>query len=51
MRKKNYKVILKLTKEEARLAVSAMIEFRNRCLAQGKPTEDLDELILKLCRA
>ena len=51
MKRKNYQVILRLSMEEAKLAVSAMIDFRNRCLAQGKPTEDLDELILKLCKA
>ena len=48
MRKNNQKVIVRLTREEARLARDAIIGFRNRIIKEGGPVEDLDELLKKL---
>ena len=36
---------------EYRLAVVAMNSFRNHLLQAGKPTEDVDALLLKLLKA
>ena len=42
------KVKLTLTPGEMRIMRKIMILFRNAVLAEGKPTEDVDRLILKL---
>ncbi len=47
--KKSEKRIVELTSEEVRLLRYALIRFRNKCLQAGKPTEDIDELLLKTC--
>ena len=49
-RKKPERYRLKLTKEEARLLIDAMIYFRNQAAREGLPTEDINELIIKLTR-
>ena len=36
---------------EHRLAVAGMNHFRNRLIQTGKPTEDVDALLLKLLKA
>ena len=36
---------------EHRLVVAGMKSFRNRLIHTGKPTEDVDALLLKLLRA
>ena len=41
---------LAFTPEELRLATYAMLRFRNKLLAQGKPTEDLDELLRRIMK-
>lgn len=35
---------------EARLAKYALLWFRNRLIAEGKPTEDVNELLIKLMK-
>lgn len=45
-RKKKYYVAL--SDRELRLAKYALLQFRNKLLAEGKPTEDVNELLLKL---
>ena len=40
--------ILELSSFELRLLRYAMVRFRNRALSEGKPTEDIDRLLLKL---
>ena len=47
-RHKTPKVYPVLTKAELRLAVEAMIRFRNKVIAENGPTEDIDALLLKL---
>ena len=42
------KVKLKLDNFECNLLINGMNEFRNMLLAEDLPTEDVDELLLKL---
>ena len=44
------KVMLEVTPAELRIIRKVMLVFRNRVLAEGKPAEDIDRVILKLCR-
>lgn len=44
------KRIVELNPEELRLAKYALLEFRNELVAQGKPTEDVNELLLKIMK-
>ena len=44
------KIKIKVDDFELRLLVRALVECRNALLAEDKPTEDLDELLLRLCR-
>lgn len=47
-RRKNDKRIVELNPEELRLAKYALLGFRNKLVAQGKPTEDINALLLKI---
>ena len=49
-RRKNDKRIVELNPEELRLAKRALLEFRNKLIAEGKPTEDVNELLLKIMK-
>lgn len=49
MYKKKYRIIL--TQFEQRLLVRALAEFRSQLLGGGKPTEDINDLILKVIDA
>ncbi|MBR2875605.1 MAG: hypothetical protein IKC01_00530 [Clostridia bacterium] len=42
------KIKVKFTNFECNLLINGMNEFRNMLLAEGLPTEDVDELLLKL---
>ena len=42
------KIKLKLDSFECNLLINGMNEFRNMLLAEDLPTEDVDELLLKL---
>ena len=42
------KVKIKFTDFECNLLINGMNEFRNLLLAEGLPTEDVDELLLKI---
>ena len=44
----NKKTKLKLTDFECNLLIYGMNEFRNMLLSNGIPTEDVDELLLKI---
>lgn len=44
----NKKTKLKLTDFEGNLLINGMNEFRNMLLSDGIPTEDVDELLLKI---
>ena len=49
-RRKNDKRIVELNPEELRLAKYALLGFRNKLVAQGKPTEDVNALLLKIMK-
>ena len=42
--------ILVLCADERRLLTAAMLSFRNKLLASGKPTEDVNELLIRLMK-
>lgn len=44
---KEKKVKMKFTYFECNLLINGIFEWRNMLLADGEPTEDVDELILK----
>ena len=45
------KVVVTLDDFEQRLMVSGLAEFRNDLIREDKPTEDVDDLILKVIDA
>ena len=45
------KVNIRLSRVDARILFRIMIWFRNELLAQDKPVEDVDSVILKLGKA
>ena len=49
-RRKKDKRMVELNPEELRLAKHALLEFRNKLIAEGKPTEDVNELLLKIMK-
>lgn len=42
--------VLVLCAGDRRLLVTAMLAFRNKLLAGGKPTEDINELLIRLMK-
>lgn len=44
----NKEIKLKLTDFECNLLINGMNEFRNMLLSDGIPTEDVDELLIKI---
>ena len=42
--------VLELCAGERRLLTAAMLAFRNKLLAGGKPTEDVNELLIRLMK-
>ena len=46
--KKKNQVRLELTADEMRILWKIMLWFRNKVLAEGGPTEDIEDLIVKL---
>lgn len=44
------KIILEPTSAERRLLTNAMLAFRNKLLAGGKPPEDVNELLIRLMK-
>ena len=44
--KKSQKRIVELSPAEARLLRHALMQFRNKVLNAGKPTEDIESLLL-----
>ncbi len=49
-RRKAEKRMVELSPNEARLMWEALLAFRNKLLSAGKPTEDVNELIIKVMR-
>ena len=50
LHRKAEKRIVELSPDEARLLRGALLAFRNKLLSAGKPTEDVNELIIKVMR-
>lgn len=48
--KKAPKRIVELSPAETRLLRHALMQFRNKALHAGKPTEDIDELLVRVVR-
>ena len=49
-RKKQQKRIVELNRSEVRLMLTALMHFRNKVTQAGKPTEDINELILMIAK-
>ena len=49
-RRKAEKRMVELSPNEARLMREALFAFRNKLLSAGKPTEDVNELIIKVMK-
>ena len=49
-RKKQEKRIVELNASEVRLLLKALMNFRNKVMNAGKPTEDINELILMITK-
>ena len=49
-RRKAEKRMVELSPDEARLRREALLAFRNKLLTAGKPTEDVNELIIKVMK-
>lgn len=50
IRRKAEKRMVELSPDEARLLREALLAFRNKLLSAGKPTEDVNELIIKVMK-
>lgn len=48
--KKRVRRVLELNYKEVQLARYALMHFRNKLLEEGKPTEDVAELLLKIMK-
>lgn len=48
--KKEQKVVVALSPREVRLMRMALLNFRNKAVKAGKPTEDINELILRIMK-
>lgn len=44
------KIKIKVTEFEERLIIRALCEWRNTLIREGKPTEDITELLVRLCK-
>ncbi|MBQ5959602.1 MAG: hypothetical protein IJL53_02935 [Firmicutes bacterium] len=49
-KKKPKKYVVKFTPDEVRLLLTALLWFRNKVVRAGKPTEDINELILMITK-
>ena len=49
-RKRPEKYRVKLTREEKRVLRQAMVDYRNLLIQERKPTEDVDRILIRLCR-
>lgn len=49
-KKKKDKYYVELNPAEVKILVTALMNFRNKCLALGKPTEDINDLLLMVIK-
>ena len=50
MRRKKKYYYVNLTKEELKILREGMIWFRNQVIREGGPTEDIDELLIRIMK-
>jgi len=50
MRRKVQKVWVELNSRERKLLIDGMMRFRNKVIRAGGPTEDIDELLLRIIK-
>ena len=50
MRRKKKYVYVNLTREELKILRAGMLWFRNQVISQGGPTEDIDEILLRIMK-
>lgn len=49
-RRKKNKVYVELNPAEVKLLINALVNFRNKCMELGKPTEDINDLLLMVMK-
>ena len=49
-KKKKDKFYVELTPAEVKLLIKALMNFRNKCMSLGKPTEDINDLLLMVMK-
>jgi hypothetical protein len=49
-KKKYDKVYVELNPTEVKIFVASLMNFRNKCLALGKPIEDINDLLLMVIK-
>ena len=49
-RKKKDKFYVELTPAEVKIFVTALMNFRNKCMSLGKPTENINDLLLMVIK-
>ncbi len=49
-RKKKEKFYVELSPAEVKIFVTALMNFRNKCMALGKPTEYINDLLLMVIK-
>ena len=50
MRKREKNVVVEVTLPEFRMICDSLLELRNRLISEGKYTDPVDELLIKLMR-
>ena len=49
-KKKGTRYIVELNPSEVRRMTTALMNFRNKCLRDGKPTEDINALLMMVMK-
>lgn len=49
-KKKGIRYVVELSPSEVRLMTTALMNFRNKCLGDGKPTEDINALLMMVMK-
>lgn len=48
MRKREKKVVVEVTRSELRMICGSLLQLRNRLISEGRYTDPIDELLIKL---
>lgn len=49
-KKKGIRYVVELSPSVVRLMTTALMNFRNKCLRDGKPTEDINALLMMVMK-